>query len=42
VHVALGEMQARLGREESANSHLALALKLALAELERPPRQETG
>jgi HemY protein len=34
VHVALGEMQARLGREESANSHLALALKLALAELE--------
>jgi len=35
VHVALGEMQARLGREESANSHLALALKLALAELER-------
>jgi len=37
VHVALGEMQARLGREESANSHLALALKLALAELKRSP-----
>jgi len=38
AHVALGEMQARLGREESANSHLATALKLALAELKRPLR----
>ena len=38
AHVALGEMQARLGREESANSHLAMALKLALAELKRLPR----
>jgi HemY protein len=42
AHVALGEMQARLGREESANSHLALALKLALAELKRSPRQDSS
>ena len=38
THVALGEMQARLGREESANAHLTVALKLALAELKRPLR----
>jgi len=35
AHVALGEMHGRLGRDESANSHLATALLLALAELKR-------
>jgi len=38
AHVALGEMHGRLGRDESANSHLAAALKLALAELKRTAR----
>jgi len=38
AHVALGEMQGRLGRDESANSHLAAALRLALAELKRSAR----
>ena len=33
AHVALGEMLARLGRDEEANAHLAAALKLALSEL---------
>ena len=33
AHVALGELHARLGRADMANSHLATALKLALAEL---------
>jgi HemY protein len=33
AHVALGELLARLGREEEANAHLAAALKLALGEL---------
>ncbi len=35
TRVALGELLARLGRESEANAHLAAALKLALAELER-------
>lgn len=34
THVALGELFARLGRDHEANTHLAAALKLALAELE--------
>ena len=34
AHVALGELFARLGRDNEANAHLAAALKLALAELE--------
>ena len=38
AHVALGEMLGRLGRGEAANAHLATALKLALAELQRSPR----
>jgi HemY protein len=38
AHVALGEMHGRLGRDESANSHLATALKLALADLKRTAR----
>jgi HemY protein len=33
AHVALGEMLAKLGRNDEANAHLAAALKLALAEL---------
>jgi HemY protein len=33
AHVALGELFARLGRGGEANTHLAAALKLALAEL---------
>ena len=33
TRVMLGEMQARLGRIDEANAHLAAALKLALAEL---------
>ena len=33
THVALGELLARLGRNDEANAHLAAALKLALAEL---------
>jgi len=36
AHVALGEMLARLDRHDEANAHLSAALKLALAELERP------
>jgi HemY protein len=32
THVALGEMLARLGRNDEANAHFAAALKLALAE----------
>ena len=36
AHVALGEMLGRLGRDDQANVHLAIALKLALAELKRP------
>ena len=35
AHVALGEMLASLGRHDEANAHLAAALKLALAELQR-------
>jgi len=35
AHVALGEMFARLDRQDEANAHLSAALKLALAELER-------
>ena len=35
THVALGELFARLGRDREANVHLAAALKLALAELEK-------
>jgi HemY protein len=38
AHMALGEMQAKLGRADEANAHLAAALRLALAELERAPR----
>jgi HemY protein len=33
THVALGELFARLGRNDDANAHLAAALRLALAEL---------
>jgi len=33
ANLALGEMQAKLGRNDQANAHLAAALKLALAEL---------
>lgn len=36
AHVALGELHGRLGHDALANSHLATALKLALAELKRP------
>ncbi len=36
AHVALGELHARLGRADMANSHLAKALKLALTELNHP------
>lgn len=35
TRVALGELLARLGREREANTHLAAALRLALAELDR-------
>ena len=35
THVALGELFARLGRDREANEHLAAALRLALAELEK-------
>lgn len=35
AHVALGEMFAKLGRQDEANAHLAAALRLALAQLER-------
>ncbi len=35
AHVALGEMLAKLERDDAANAHLAAALKLALAELRR-------
>jgi len=35
THVALGEMQGRLGRSDEANTHLAAALRLAVAELSR-------
>jgi HemY protein len=38
AQVALGELHGRLGRDDLANAHLAAALKLALAELERPRR----
>ncbi|MGE5088860.1 MAG: heme biosynthesis HemY N-terminal domain-containing protein [Candidatus Levyibacteriota bacterium] len=34
THVALGEMQARLGRHDEADAHLAAALRLALAALD--------
>lgn len=37
THVALGEMLARLDQHDSANAHLAAALKLALAELRARP-----
>ena len=33
AHVALGELQAKLGRTDEANAHLAAALRLALEEL---------
>ena len=35
AHVALGELLAKLGRNDEANAHLAAALKLALGELTR-------
>jgi HemY protein len=35
AHVALGEMFARLGRNDEANAHFAAALKLALAALSK-------
>jgi HemY protein len=35
AHVALGELLASLARNDEANAHLAAALKLALAELQR-------
>jgi hypothetical protein len=35
--VALGEMLARLNRNDAANAHLAAALKLALSELRARP-----
>jgi HemY protein len=35
AHVTLGELLAKLGRHDEANAHLAAALKLALAELNR-------
>jgi HemY protein len=35
AHVALGEMLAKLGRQEEANAHLAAALRLALAKLQQ-------
>lgn len=35
ANLALGEMLAKLGRNDQANAHLAAALKLALAELNR-------
>jgi HemY protein len=35
ANLALGEMQAKLGRNDQANAHLAAALKLALVELNR-------
>ncbi|MEP7276192.1 MAG: heme biosynthesis HemY N-terminal domain-containing protein [Betaproteobacteria bacterium] len=37
VHLALGELHAKLERTGDANAHLATALKLALAELQRRP-----
>lgn len=37
THVALGEMLARLDRNDAANAHLAAALKLALSELRARP-----
>ena len=38
THVALGEMQARLGRADDANAHLAAALRLAGGtRAQRPP-----
>jgi HemY protein len=40
AHVTLGEMLAKLGRQDEANAHLAAALKLALAELEREHERE--
>ena len=38
THVALGELHARLGRTDLANTHLAAALERALAELGRADR----
>jgi hypothetical protein len=35
AHVALGELLTKLGRNDEAQAHLAAALQLALAELER-------
>ena len=35
TNLALGEMQAKLGRTDGANAHFAAALKLALGELDR-------
>jgi HemY protein len=35
AHVALGELLAKLGRNDEAQAHLAAALRLALGELER-------
>ena len=35
VHLALGELHAKLERPDQANAHLAAALKLALDALER-------
>ncbi len=37
THVALGEMQVRLGRHDAASAHLATALKLAVDELSLTP-----
>jgi HemY protein len=36
THVALGELHARLGRTELANTHLAAALKRSLSALGSP------
>ena len=35
MRIALGELLARLGRHDEANAHLAAALELALAELDK-------
>jgi HemY protein len=35
THLALGELFRQLGRDAEANAHLAAALKLAVAELDR-------
>jgi HemY protein len=42
AHVALGELLTRLGRHDEAQAHLAAALRLALAELEREAAPSTS